>query len=136
MLTFAQDEKYYIITERILGFRSTDIKVIRYTKDLKSVQVNNDPWNETTDSEIEWFNKYHRKNYDGLDVNVIHNGLTLKTIHVEVTRKLPNWYFVVDNNKYHFPDSDNLYLEDIHGLRYKRVFSTLFEKSLFLFTSM
>lgn len=63
MLSFKEDDDHYVITESILGFSSTSTKIVRYTKDLSQVQVNNDPWRETYPEQRDWFNNHHLKHF-------------------------------------------------------------------------
>ena len=63
MLTFEETEDYYIMTETTMSFTKDYIKSIKYTKDLKLVQINDEPWLETYPAQVEWFEKYHMKHF-------------------------------------------------------------------------
>lgn len=63
MLSFKEDDEHYVITESILGFSSTNTKIVRYTKDLSQVQVNDESWRDTIEAQRDWFNNHHLKHF-------------------------------------------------------------------------
>lgn len=70
-------------------------------------------------------------------VNVILNGLVLKTIYINYCRPevmgTSDWLYCFNNYDFNFPDSDKIYCEDIEGHRYKRVFPEPLVNGFFYF---
>jgi hypothetical protein len=64
MLTFTRDhEGNFIVTETIMGFTTTDTKVVTYGKDMRWSKVNNDPQREMTFERFQWFMHSHLKGF-------------------------------------------------------------------------
>ncbi len=70
MLKFELTEDHYIVHEIIFGWHADNKKVVRYTKDLKMVQVNNDPWRKTDKVQRVWFEAHYRKEFNALKENL------------------------------------------------------------------
>ena len=65
MLTFEETSEHFVIKETILGWFSESIKIVRWTKDLKMKQINDDSWKKTAKGDREWFEKCYRKHFKG-----------------------------------------------------------------------
>jgi hypothetical protein len=63
MLAFKEENDLYVITESIMGFSSTSVKTVTYTKDLSRVKVNDEPWRDTYPAQRDWFNNHHLKHF-------------------------------------------------------------------------
>lgn len=63
MLSFKETSEHYIITESILGFNDTKVRVFRYSKDLMHVQIDQGPVQKTVPEARDWFEKFHRKHF-------------------------------------------------------------------------
>jgi len=63
MLDFIETEDHFIIKESILSFYGTQVKLVIYTKDLQTKKINSEPWQETSKSDVDWFNKHYRKKF-------------------------------------------------------------------------
>lgn len=59
MLTFKETAEHYLVIQTTMSFCNTEVQTVKYTKDLKQKQVENDPWVNTTPSCRDWFNKYY-----------------------------------------------------------------------------
>lgn len=66
MLEFSKTDEYYIITQSILGFTSTKTMVVKYTKDLKTFIIDNNPPRDMLPTDIDWFEKHYRPKFDAL----------------------------------------------------------------------
>ncbi len=65
MLRFKETEEYYVITEIIMDWYSDSVKTIKYSKDLKMVQVSDDPWRKTEPAQRQWFKDHYMKHFKG-----------------------------------------------------------------------
>lgn len=64
-LTFERDEKLnFVVMEVTHSATETFYKLVRYTPDLSQLQVNNDPWRDTTPTSREWFEKHYRHHFE------------------------------------------------------------------------
>jgi hypothetical protein len=66
MLKFEITENF-VIHETILGWYAESKKTVEYTKDLKLIRVNNDPWTKTSKVQRVWFEAHYRKHFDALE---------------------------------------------------------------------
>lgn len=64
MLDYSTTPEHFVITETTISWTTTKTMVVRYTCDLKKKQVNTDPWQDTTEADRAWFEKYYRKNFE------------------------------------------------------------------------
>ena len=64
MLEFKTTPKHYVITEKIMAATETYVKAVKYSKDLMTVQVNNDPPRPTTYSSRVWFENVYRRKFE------------------------------------------------------------------------
>jgi hypothetical protein len=53
----------FLIVETICGFNTTKHKYVRYSPDLSSKRVNNEPWRPTTQSDRDWFMKHYLEKF-------------------------------------------------------------------------
>ena len=72
MLTFSITDEHYVITEQVMSFRDTKIKVVKYSKDLMTVQVNNDPLRPSDANQRLWFENTYRKSFNKLQEDMVH----------------------------------------------------------------
>jgi hypothetical protein len=53
----------FVIVETICGATTTKEKVVRYSPDLSSKRVNNEPWRPTTAADRDWFMKHYLEKF-------------------------------------------------------------------------
>ena len=70
MLDYYETKHYYTVVEKILGWRDTKTTVVRYTKDLTKLQVNDYPWRPMSEKDVIWFEKYYKKRCEANKVEV------------------------------------------------------------------
>lgn len=56
----------FLIVETTATLRETKTKIVRYSPDLSSKRVNNEPWRPTTQSDRDWFHKHYLEKFCAL----------------------------------------------------------------------
>lgn len=64
MLTFKETEDHFVVIETTMSFDETRVREIKYSKDLNSVQIGDDPARCTHPEQVEWFEKHYRKHFE------------------------------------------------------------------------
>ncbi len=125
MLRFTKNDKYYIITATSYTAIKTTVNIIRYAKDLTHKQLNDEPLRQTTNNDVEWFNKHYLHHYQHMnliDVNIMLHDKIIEKQVVALSLKHKAYYITIDRTVLKdVPDTDELYLEDNDGFRYRHI---------------
>lgn len=96
MLEFELTKDHYTIYEITFGWYADYVKVIRYTKDLKMIQVDNDMWRKTDKVQRMWFEAHYRNAF----CDIARMGLKFKICD--------SWYEIIDDSREFFAEGNKV----------------------------